>query len=588
MLKSINEKARATLLLRSLRLLKRTDKIKLIVVVTIQVLLGLLDILSVALIGLLTSISVSGIQSKDTKLELLDKVKLININSYSFQSRVAILGATAAGLMILRTMMSIYLNRKTMFFLSRRSASMSSSLIRKVLGMDLLRIQRNSSQEIVYAVTSGVTSITLGVIGSTASLVADASLLLIMSIGLFAFNPLMAILTALIFGSIGVALYLLMHVRIKRLGELNATLSILSNQQIIQAISNFREVFVRNRRSHYAEKFADVRQQLANVSAEMAFMPNISKYVLEIALVVGAIATAASQFLTRDAVSAISSMTVFLAASTRIAPAVLRIQQGLLGIKASVGSAKPTIEMIEELVFADELPNNSDLIDFSHFGFTPKIDCRDVTFSYGKEKILDSINLKIGVGEKVALMGASGSGKTTLMDLMIGILESSTGKIEISGMSPIDAISRFQGAIAYVPQSISLVDGSIAENVRLGFSEAVIPDNLIWEALSAAELEEFVMKLPGQLQYVIGENGSKLSGGQRQRLGIARALVTKPLLVFMDEATSALDSETELKVAETISKLGDSVTVVMIAHRETTAELSNRKVQVISKMVREI
>ncbi len=584
----VRDTLRKTLLFRALQLLKRADKLKLMAVVTFQILLGLLDIVSVALIGILTSISVNGIQSKDTTLDLLDNFKIINLNNLTFQNRVALLGAMAAALMIIRTLVSIYLNRKTMFFLSRRSATVSSSLIRKVLGMDLLHIQKNSSQEVVYAVTSGVSSITLGVIGSTAALISDVSLLLIMSIGLFTFNPLMAILTALIFGSIGVTLYLLMHVRIKRLGELNATLSILSNQQVIQALTNYREVFVRNRRSHYAQKFSDVRQQLATVSAEMAFMPNISKYVLEIALVVGAIVIAASQFLTRDAVSAISSMTVFLAASTRIAPAVLRVQQGLLGIKASVGSAKPTIEMIEELLLSSELPKNLETIDFKYASFVPIIECENVSFDYGMKPVLEGVNLKIHRGEKVALLGPSGAGKTTLMDLMIGILEPSAGSVRISGLSPIDAICKFQGAIAYVPQNIALIEGTIAENVRLGFTAELIPDELVWQALASAELDEFVRNLPGQLQYAIGENGTRLSGGQRQRLGIARALVTKPLLVFMDEATSALDSETETKVAETISKLGESVTVVMIAHRVTTANTATRRIQVSSQSVIEI
>lgn len=579
---------RATLLLRALQLLKRSDKLKLTAVVTIQIFLGLLDILSVALIGILTSISVSGIQSKDTRLALLDNINFIDLNEYTFQTRVALLGLTAAFLMVVRTLISIYLNRKTIFFLSRRSASVSSSLIRKVLGMDLLSIQKNSSQEVVYAITAGVSSITLGVIGSTVALIADVSLLLIMSIGLFSYNPIMAILTAIIFGSIGVVLYLLMHVRIKRLGEQNATLSIASNQQIVQAISNYREVFVRNRRSYYVQKFSDVRHQLASVSAEMAFMPNISKYVLEIALVVGAITIAASQFLTRDAVSAISSMTVFLAASTRIAPAILRVQQGLLGIKASVGSARPTLEMIEELVSAPELPSDSDQLDPTHFGFNPTVECIDVSFSYGEKEVLESVNFSISAGEKVALVGASGAGKTTLMDLLLGVIDCSSGVIKISGMSPIEAICKFQGAIAYVPQNISLTEDTIAENVRLGFSEQIVSDELIWEALKAAEMFEFVHSLPNKLGYRIGENGSKLSGGQRQRLGIARALVTKPLLVFMDEATSALDSETENKVAETISKLGSAVTVVMIAHRITTAESSTRSLQVKSKRVIEL
>jgi len=573
---TITDSARNSLLLRALRLLERRDKSKLIAVTVLQVLLGILDIISVALIGLLTAISVNGIQSKSTKSSFLDSIPLVHLNSLTFQQRVGILGAIAASLMILRTVLSIVINRKILFFLSRRSAQISSALVSKVLSQSLTLVQKNSTQKIIYSVTSGVTAIMLGVIGSAAALVADTSLLLFMTAGLFAYDPLMAVITALIFAGIGYILYLLMHRRIKALGEKSAELSISSNQQIMEVLSSFRESFVRNRRAYYANNIAIVRQQLASTSAEMSFMPNISKYVLEITLVIGAITIAASQFLTRDAISAISSMTVFMAASTRIAPAVLRIQQGVLGIKGSVGSAKPTLEMIEEVMASPELPADNSEIDFDHTGFNPEISVQNLSFSYEREEVLKNVSVKINAGEKIAIVGNSGAGKSTLMDLLIGVLSPGEGVIGISGMTPIEAIKNWQGAIAYVPQSIALVEGSIAENIRLGFPREIISDDQVSRAIESAQLMDFVDSLPEGLETNIGENGSRLSGGQKQRIGIARALITNPKLVFMDEATSALDSETEEKISETIANLGSSITVILIAHRVTTIQHANK------------
>lgn len=565
-----------SLLFRALRLLERRDKLKLVAVTVLQILMGLLDLISVALIGLLSAIAVNGIQSKSTTSSFLDRIPLFDLNELTFQQRVGILGISAAFLMILRTCLSIIISRRILFFLSRRGAQISSSLISKVLGQSLTLVQKHSTQQVVYAVTSGVTAITLGIIGSSAALIADSSLLIFMTIGLFSYDPLMAVITAFIFAGIGYILYLFMHLRIKALGEKSAELAISSNQQIIEVLSSFRESFVRNRRAHYANNISSVRRELADASAEMSFMPNISKYVLEIALVIGAITIAASQFLTRDAISAISSMTIFMAASTRIAPAVLRIQQGVLGIKGSAGSAKPTLQLIEEVMLSPELPFDNSKIDFDHLGFSPRITIENLDFTYNRDAVLHGINAEFIEGQKIAVIGNSGAGKSTLMDLLIGVLSPEKGAISISGMQPIEAIKRWQGAIAYVPQTIALTEGTIAENIRLGFSTDVIPDDRLRQALKSAELLDFVNSLPEGIHTPIGENGSRLSGGQKQRIGIARALVTNPKLIFMDEATSALDHETEEKISQTISKLGDSVSVILIAHRVTTIQHADK------------
>jgi ATP-binding cassette subfamily C protein len=117
-----------------------------------------------------------------------------------------------------------------------------------------------------------------------------------------------------------------------------------------------------------------------------------------------------------------------------------------------------------------------------------------------------------------------------------------------------------------------LIDGTIADNVRLGFPKEVISDERVTDALKTAQLEDFVNSLPAGIETSVGEGGSRLSGGQKQRIGIARGLVTKPRLIFMDEATSALESKTEEKISDTLAAFDDSITVILIAHRITTIQ----------------
>jgi ABC-type multidrug transport system fused ATPase/permease subunit len=178
--------------------------------------------------------------------------------------------------------------------------------------------------------------------------------------------------------------------------------------------------------------------------------------------------------------------------------------------------------------------------------------------------------MNISAGKFVAIVGSSGAGKTTLIDTLLGVLEPNTGLIKISELSPKESITKWPGAISYVPQDINIFDGTIRTNVALGYPKELATDEMVWEAVNFAELGDVVNELPNGIDTEIGERGIKLSGGQRQRLGIARALFSKPQLLVLDEATSSLDSETELRISKAIQNLKGKVTVVIIAHRLST------------------
>jgi ABC-type multidrug transport system fused ATPase/permease subunit len=173
-------------------------------------------------------------------------------------------------------------------------------------------------------------------------------------------------------------------------------------------------------------------------------------------------------------------------------------------------------------------------------------------------------------------VGPSGAGKTTLVDILLGVLQADKGEAIISGLKPLEAISKWPGAIAYVPQDVALSNGTFRENLTMGYPINLAPDELCWHALRVAQLESFVRDLPLGLDQPIGERGTNLSGGQRQRLGIARAMLTKPKLLVLDEATSALDGQTELDISNAINDLKGIVTVVMIAHRLSTVRNSDQ------------
>ena len=557
---------------QAIGILSKSDRRKLGIVTVIQVFLGILDLFGVLAIGLLGTLSITGIQSREPGNRVNTVLSFLGLGNSTFQAQAIAIGGAAVLLLVGRTIFSIIFTRRILYFMSRRGASISANLISRFLAQPFLVIQRWSSQEALYAVTRGVEIIALQILALSVVMIADVSLLIILVIGLFIVDPVTSIGTVLIFGAIALILYKLMHERAGRIGVRNAELAIKGNEKIIEVFSSYRESVVRNRRDYYAREIAKVRYEFSDLSAEMSFMPYISKYVIETTVFVGAVLIGAVQFLMKDASHAVATLAIFVAAGTRIAPAVLRIQQGTVMIKSGLGVAKPTLDLVASLGQKPIKVNLDDQVKKEHIGFEPALEILNVSITYPEkdDKALSNISVKAQPGTLIAIVGPSGAGKTTLVDALLGVLEPDSGTVHISGVTPIEAISKWPGAIAYVPQDVLVANGSIRENVALGYPLEAATDELVNDAIRIASLAEFVATLPEGLDTNLGERGAKISGGQRQRIGIARALFTKPKLLVLDEATSALDGGTEESISADIQKLKGSTTVVLIAHRLST------------------
>ena len=567
---------------KALLILDKQDRVKLGFITGIQILMDFLDLLGVIAIGALGALAVQGIESKTPGNRVGFLLRLLHLQSQTLQTQVAILGIGAGVLLIAKTALSIFFTRKTFFFLSYRSAKISADLVSKILSKNLLYIQRRGTQETLFMVTDGIKGILVDMLAISVTVVTDIFLLGIIAVGLLVVDPVVACVTALLFALVGFSLYRLMQVRAKDLGLQNTELRIRNNQKILEVLNSYRESVVRNRRKYYSDQIGKMRYSLANVTAEYSFMPYISKYTIESTAVIGLLVLSGIEFGSKNAVHAVSTLAVFMAASSRIAPAALRIQQGLISIKQATGSSESTFTLIEELrETSDDTSDPSDY-SFTYTDFTPSLVIEDVSFEYAESSnfSLSKMTINIPAGSSVAIVGPSGAGKTTLVDLILGILEPNAGKVLISGLVPSEAFKKWSGAIAYVPQNVMVSTGTIRENVGLGYPPEIATDQLVLNALQIAQLDSQVLAMPGGLDSPVGENGSQISGGQRQRLGIARAMFTKPKLLVLDEATSSLDGQTEADVTAAIQSLRGRATVIVVAHRLSTARAADQVIYV--------
>lgn len=569
---SENSRFQSSIVIRSLQILSKRDQKKIVAVTFIQVFLGILDLAGVLIVGIVGSLAITGVSNVDNGNKVGFVLQALRLQERNLQTQVAFLGMIAAATLILKTLISLYFTRKTLYFLSRRSAVLSSTLISKLLGQSLLTVQQRSMQQTIYALTNGVSTISVGVLGTLAYLISDTSLLIILTAGLFVVDTTIALSSLAFFSLVGVSLYRIMHRRIRQLGNLQAELSIQSSEKLTEVLSSYRELVVRNRRYYYADEFGKIRLKLSNIIAENTFRQNISKYVMEMAIVFGSFVIAGIQFSTQTASHAVAVLAIFLAASSRIGPAVLRVQSGLLQIKSSIGSAGPTLDLIEELGSEPSIEKVGDLVETTHVGFIPQVDVSNVTFTYpGKSKpAVRDVTLQFEPGSVVAIVGPSGAGKTTLVDLMLGVIKPDSGSVLISNTDPLESVKLWPGAIAYVPQDVVITNSTIAENITMGFPNSPSHKQLIANSVNLSHLAQFIETLPQKTQSHVGDRGTSLSGGQRQRLGIARALFTNPGLLILDEATSSLDGEMEANISDSINTLKGQVTVVLIAHRLST------------------
>ena len=559
----------------SLRLFLPHQRRRLGLAVLLAMTTSILDVVGVLLLGLVATLGAATLGGTAPPSLIANVLDVLGLEGRSTTWILAVIATAASVFLLAKSVAALYINRRVLQFLANRQTEISARLTRAMLTQPLLEIQRRPSHEVAYALTDGVGIATITMLGSAVVALTELAMLAALGLTLFLLNPLVTIGAAGFFGALVLFMQRILGRRIAAAGLVIAKSSIASRSQIQEALGTFREILVLDRRQQYADRVAALRQTNSQATAHVAFINLLPKYVLEAGLVIGALLLAGTQFIFTDPAAAIGTVTLFLAASTRVLPSILRLQQAVLSLRGAAGGAMPTYELVSEIGADPDQSAGPRLklgegVHDSKFSAAIAVSHVSVSYPGSRTPALDDVSFEASAGSSVALVGASGAGKSTLADVIIGAIEQDGGSVVIGGVTPRAAIGRWPGLIAYVPQSVYLADGTIRENVALGIELPAIDEGAVWNALSRAQLADFVRDLPSQLDTEIGEYGARLSGGQQQRLGLARALYTEPAVLLLDEATSALDTETEHAITETLRGLQGEVTLIVIAHRLST------------------
>lgn len=432
-------------------------------------------------------------------------------------------------------------------------------------------ISKNTSEMI--AGIEKVSAITFGIIIPIVQAVSSLLLSSAIIIGLLIINVNITLISISIF----LILYFIISININPTLKANSKiLSIMANKRIQtmqEGFGGIRDIIIDNSQNKYIENFRKYDEEIRKSQTTNAVISGVPRYIIETFGLI--IITLLAYLYSNESVSSTNVVPIIgslAIGAQKLIPQLQQIFNSITSIKGSESQLNDVLELLVEIKPKINQTIQSDVCNEKSDNSLIKLD--DVSFKYNEDqnKVLKNINLEINQGEKIGIIGKTGSGKSTLMDILMGLLKPSEGRVFIEGKQlDFNCIKKWHENISHVPQSIYLSDSTIAKNISFGKSNDNNKTN-IENAAKLAKLDVFIESLKEKYETKVGERGIQISGGQRQRIGIARAFYKNSKIIFMDEATNSLDSQTEEEVIETITELNNSVTIVMIAHRLTTLQ----------------
>jgi len=488
---------------------------------------------------------------------------------------------------ILAATIRLILLRTSLFLSAAAGSDIGYDMYQRTLYQPYaVHVSRNTS-EIIDGISIKSTAIANGVVMPILYIISSSIMVVLITTALLFFAPGTTLIAFSIFGLIYFAVIKFTRKQLLIDSKHIATESIHVIKSLQEGLGGIRDVLLDGTQNTFCQIYRRSDFVLRKAYASSSFISVSPRFAVEALgmLLIAILAYALAQ--QSDGVAkAIPVLGALVLAAQRLLPLMQQAYSAWSNLRQNQFTLKDT------LVFLDQpIPKYNLLENIKPISFTKEIKLNAISFRYSTDTpwILQNLNLVIPKGSRIGFIGETGSGKSTLLDIVMGLLQATSGNLTVDGVVIEQSLLRsWQKHIAHVPQNIFLADGTIEENIAFGIEIPHIDSTRVKLAAEQAQIHQFIEDLPNKYQTVVGERGVRLSGGQKQRIGIARAIYKNADVIIFDEATSALDSETEKAVIEAIDNLSEELTILIIAHRLTTLKNTSIIIEVKMGLIKKI
>ncbi|WP_371260761.1 ABC transporter ATP-binding protein [Myxosarcina sp. GI1] len=509
-------------------------------------------------------------------------------NWFNFASKIHLLiflGCLVITIIYIKSFLSFFIQKYVFEFGYKQQGSLTARLMHAYMSAPYTYHLETNSAVLINNMINETSNFTNGFMMPLLTSVSNLVVIFALTLLLIKTNSIAMII---ILGILIIGFFLFNRLK-ERMGRWGKESSDAINEMIRlinHSMGGLKETKVIGCETYFEEQmYNQIDKYAVSISSAIGFS-NLPRYIIE-AFLITFLVIFTFLFITinqNNTQNLSSVLGIFALASIRLLPATGNLLTSITGIK----SKSYTVDKLYLDLRKLEKFNKSRITSESSFvaksktlktlPFAQNITIEQIDFSYtnASRKSIDKISLTVEKGEAIGLIGKSGAGKTTLVDIILGLLTPQSGDIKVDDNSIYTNLRSWQKLVGYVPQSIYLIDDTLAHNIAFGVPDSLLDRGRLNKAIAAAQLTELVEQLPQGIETMVGERGVMLSGGQRQRVGIARALYHEREILVFDEATAALDNETEKLVTEAINSLSGTKTMIIIAHRLSTIEHCDR------------
>lgn len=475
-------------------------------------------------------------------------------------------------------------------FVYQMKGLISQNLFKKYTNYSFETYLNIDSSNLIRNISIEVTRFIDGILKQILFLIVESFIVIGMLIFLVILNPLIILVTSLVFFMVGYLYYFFTRKRLLIWGEKRQNLEFRKVETLQQSIFGIKELKVFQKEGQFNDIFKEDNYGAASAERKQFFVALMPRILLEFTAISAVIFTILILFYQDISSSEIIPLIgIYVAATFKMLPSIQKITHAVQQLRFE----KPVLELIHDEIKSPSIIFNEKKIKYYenkkdlNLSKSNNLVLSKINFSYFKsnEQALTDINLHIKAGETIGIIGESGSGKTTLINILLGLLLPKDGSIYFNNNDCFKNLSEWRNQISFVPQNIFISNRSLKENIAFGIANSHIDKEKVIESIRMAQLTELIANKEDSIEMFLGERGSKLSGGQIQRVGIARALYKDPKVLIFDEATSSLDSVTENEVMDSIYDLPGQRIKIIIAHRTSTLNRTDRIFEIIKGRV---